>query len=290
MPRHRGRLADFYELTKPRMNFLVVATTAVGFYLGMARSDAVGWSRLPWTLVGTALCAAAAAVLNQLIERRYDALMPRTRNRPIPMGRISPAEAALLGVLLAIAGTTTLVLAVNALTAFLGAFTILSYVLIYTPLKRVTTLNTVIGAVPGAIPPVMGVTAAAGVLSPEALVLFAILFVWQIPHFLAIATLYKDDYAVGGFRMLPVADPDLSTTTRQAVLYAAALVPVTLLPVQFGIAGAAYFTAAVLLGLAQLSFAVSLAVSRSREDARKLFLASIVYLPMLLAFLMVGRL
>lgn len=283
-----SRCVDFYELTKPRMNFLVLVTTLVGFYMAGGHRE-LNWLLLLPTLIGTALCAAGASVLNQYIERDFDKLMPRTRNRPVPAGRIEPREALTTGILCSIAGVVTLLLCVNALTAALGALTIALYVLVYTPLKRVTSLNTVIGAIPGAIPPLMGFTAVENALSPGALAVFAILFFWQMPHFLAIAILYRRDYAMGGFKMLPVVDEEGSITARQMVLYAIALVPVSLLPVTAGIAGAAYFAVAMMLGLAFLSFSVSCAASRSRLDARKLFFASIIYLPALLGVMMLDR-
>ena len=282
-----SRVVDFYELTKPRMNFLVVITTMVGFCV--ASRGPIEWLLLVHTLLGTAMTAAAASVLNQFIERDYDALMPRTKNRPLPAGRIAPREALLMGVSVGVTGVAYLALLVNPLTALVGFATLASYVFVYTPLKRRTSLNTVVGAVPGALPPVMGCTAALGALSPEALVLFAILFFWQMPHFLAIAILYRDDYALAGFKMLPVVDEDLNFTSRQIVLYATALVPVSLMPSLIGMAGAAYFACAVLMGLAFLSFGVSCATSRTRADARKLFVASIIYLPLLLAVLMVDK-
>jgi protoheme IX farnesyltransferase len=188
-----------------------------------------------------------------------------------------------------VAGVITLALCVNALTALLGGLTLLLYVFVYTPLKRVTTLNTVIGAVPGAIPPLMGFTAVDNALSPAALSLFAILFIWQMPHFLAIAILYKRDYALGGFKMLPVVDEAMSTTGRMIVLYSVALIPVSLMPVQVGVAGQAYFAVALMLGLAFLSFGVSCATSKTRDDARKLLFASIIYLPALLGVMMLDR-
>jgi protoheme IX farnesyltransferase len=283
-----SRLRDYYELTKPRMNFLVLCTTAVGFYMA-PRTGAGHWILLIHTLLGAALTAASAAVINQLVERDYDALMPRTRNRPLPAGRLSPAQALAFGVALGVVGVAWLALAVNLLTALLGAFTLASYVFVYTPMKRVSSLNTVVGAVPGAIPPVMGWTAATGALGPEAIALFAILFFWQMPHFLAIAILYKRDYAAGGFKMLPVVDPALRLTSWMIVLYGLALLPATLTPAGIGMAGNAYFTAAVLMGLAFLSYCVSCAVSKERIDARKLFFASIIYLPLLLAFLMIDK-
>jgi protoheme IX farnesyltransferase len=283
----RSRWVDFYELTKPRMNFLVLITTMVGFCVASVGS--LDWMLLVHALLGTGMTAAAASILNQFAERRLDAMMPRTQSRPLPAGRITPAEALAAGAALAILGVAYLAIWVNALTALLGLFTLGSYVLVYTPLKRRTSLNTVIGAVPGAVPPVMGFTAATGALSPEAMVLFGILFFWQMPHFLAIAILYRDDYAAAGFKMLPVIDSDLRLTGRQIVLYAIALVPVSLMPSLLGMTGAAYFTAAVLLGLAFLTFGVSCATSRTRVDAKKLFLASIVYLPLLLGVMMLDK-
>ena len=285
-----SRLRDLYELTKPRMNFLVLCTTAVGFYMAPRSGPAAHWLVLLHALLGTAMTAASAAVINQLVERDHDALMPRTRDRPLPAGRILPAEALAMGIVLGVVGVAYLALLVNPLTALLGAITLLSYVFVYTPLKRTTSLNTVIGAIPGAIPPVMGWTAAANALGPEAAALFAILFLWQMPHFLAIAILYKRDYAAGGFKMLPVVDtPDLRMTSRMIVLYGLALIPASLIPSLVRMSGPVYFTAAVLLGLGFLSYCLSAALSRNRADAKKLFFASIIYLPVLLAFMMTDK-
>src|SRR5207247_318961 len=189
-PRTPSRFADFVSLTKPRMNVLVLATTAVGYYMAIDRWTS--WIPLVHLLLGTAMTAAAASVLNQYIERNHDALMPRTRNRPLPAGRIAGIEALFLGIFLAVTGTLYLTLAINFLTAALGLFTLLSYIFLYTPLKRITSLNTVVGAIPGAIPAVMGFTAVDGALSAQAMSLFGILFLWQMPHFLAIAILYKN--------------------------------------------------------------------------------------------------
>jgi len=282
-----SRFADFISLTKPRMNVLVLATTAVGYYMALPRWT--GWLPLIHLLLGTAMTAAAASVLNQYIERGHDSLMPRTRNRPLAAGRIAPSEALLLGIFLSITGTLYLALVVNILTAALGLFTLLSYIFLYTPLKRITSLNTVVGALPGAIPPVMGFTAVDGALSPQAIALFGILFVWQMPHFLAIAILYRNDYAAGGFKMLPVIDKDLSITSRQILIYSLALVPVTLLPVALNMAGAAYFCTATLLGLAFFTFGINVAATKSRQDAKRLFIASIIYLPILLTTLMLNK-
>ncbi len=283
-----SRVRDLYELTKPRMNFLVLCTTAVGFY--MAPKGAGHWVTLLHVLFGTALTAASAAVINQIVEKSYDALMPRTRNRPLPTGRISQAEAIWMGALCGMVGIGWLACFVNPLTGLLGFLTLASYVLIYTPLKRVTSLNTIIGAVPGAIPPAMGWTAATGALSPEALALFAILFIWQMPHFLAIAILYKRDYAAGGFKMLPVVDGEnLPMTSRMIVLYGAALLPISMIPASLHMAGMGYFTAAALLSLAFFTFCINCAVTRTRLDAWKLFFSSIIYLPLLLAALMIDK-
>jgi protoheme IX farnesyltransferase len=278
---------DFYELVKPRMNLLILGTTTVGFSIA-ARTTAE-WTRLPNTLFGTALCAASAAILNQYLEREYDGLMPRTAQRPLPTGRIAPVHALVLGIVTGILGGLYLLLFVNWMTAMLGSATLLSYVLVYTPLKRVTTLNTIVGAIPGAVPPMMGWTAVTGSLAAPAWALFGVLFVWQIPHFLAIATLYREDYRLGGFKMLPVNDPTLRATGRQILLYSAAMLPVSLLPTMVGVSGEIYTIAAVLLGVGFFAFCMSCATRRTRAEARKLFFASIIYLPVLLAVLMLDR-
>lgn len=282
-----SRWVDFYELTKPRMNFLVVVTTMVGYY--MAAHGPADWLLVVYTLVGTALTAAGSSVFNQYIERSLDLRMDRTANRPLPGGRVKPIEALLYGIVLSIAGVAILAAFVNTLTAALGALTLLLYVFVYTPAKRRTSLCTIIGAVPGAIPPVMGFTAVQGVLTPQAMTLFAILFFWQMPHFLAIAILYRDDYARGGFKMLPVVDKTMDMTGRQIILYSLSLVTVSLMPAIFGMAGVVYFVAALLLGLAFTGFGFVCARSKTRADARQLFLASIVYLPALLAAIMIDK-
>ena len=283
----QARLTDYYELTKPRMNFLVVVTTMVGYY--MAAHGWSDWGRVIYTLVGTALTAAGSSVLNQVVERRFDSLMNRTKNRPLPAGRVRLGEALLFAAALSVSGIAMLALFVNLLTAALGASTLLLYVAAYTPAKRFTSLCTIIGAVPGAIPPVMGFTAVQNAISPEAMALFAILFFWQMPHFLAIAILYRDDYARGGFKMLPVVDEPMNMTGRQMLLYALSLVPVSLMPALLGMSGVIYFVAALLLGIAFCGFTLVCARTRSRSDARQLFLASIVYLPALLAALMIDK-
>ena len=283
-----SRFNDFYELTKPRLNFMVLITTMVGYYMGVhSHGD---WRRVIHTLLGTALTAAGSGVLNQVIERKFDRLMPRTQLRPMPDGRVTPAEGIAYGVVLGLGGVVYLILAVNILTGVLGAVTLLSYLFVYTPMKRSTTLNTVMGAIAGAIPPVMGWTAVRNSVGPDAAVLFCILFFWQMPHFLAIAILYRRDYAAGGFKMLPVVDRDLFVTGRQIVLYNAALIPVTLMPTLFHMTGIVYFVAAFVLGLGYLSFGVICASTRERVSARRLFFASIIYLPLLLAVMVVDKL
>jgi protoheme IX farnesyltransferase len=285
----RSRLADFIELTKPRMNFLVVLTTLVGYYMAAGSQQGISWIGLVHTILGTAAMAAAASALNQYAEREFDALMPRTAHRPLPCGGVTPLEALIFGVALGVGGVLDLWFCVNPLTAMLGAGTLLAYVFAYTPLKRRTTLCTVIGALPGAIPPVMGFTARSGHLSAQACALFAVLFLWQMPHFLAIAILYREDYAAGGFRMLPVVDADLYSTGRQIILYGAALIPISLMPVALNMTGTSYLVAAVVLGLLFGGYGLMCAWTRRRADARRLFVVSIIYLPLLLAAMMLDK-
>ena len=285
------RWVDYYELTKPRMNFLVVLTTAVGFAMAVRPASAAGfdWLLLVHALLGTALTAAGASVFNQWLERDADRRMPRTKNRPLPGRRLRPAEAAAFASALSVAGVAYLALAVNPLTAGLGLLTLASYVLLYTPLKRRTAWCTLVGAVPGAIPPMMGVTAVTGHLTPLAWALFAVLFVWQMPHFFALAILFRDDYAAGGFKMLPVTD-GVPATVRQILFFSALLLPVSLLPVYVGAAGWVYGAAAVVLGVVFLAAAWACRrTGGGRAAAKRLFFASILYLPVLLAFLMLNK-
>jgi len=283
----RARWSDFYELTKPRMNLLVVSTTLAGYYMAAKGSGA--WQHVAPTLIGTALCAAGASVLNQFSERELDALMPRTRKRPLPAQRLDPAEAVGFGVGMAVGGVSVLTFMVNPLTALLAAFTLLSYVLIYTPLKKRSSLNTIVGAVPGAIPPVMGWTAVHGTIGWPAVAMFGILFLWQIPHFLAIAIMYRNDYAAAGFKMLPVIDQPLTMTSRQIVLFALALLPVSMLPFWLGMCGGGYLIAAAIGGLVFLFAGIACAWERTRRRARQLFFASIIYLPALMAAMIICR-
>ena len=280
-------LNDYLILTKVRITALVLVTTAAGFLL--ASSARLDPALLAWTLLGTGLAASGAAALNQFLEREADARMRRTAGRPIPAGRMTPARGLAVGIGLSVVGVAILVAFVNLLTGFLALATVLLYVGVYTPLKRMTPLNTIIGAVPGAIPPVMGWTAVTGEAGLPAWVLFAILFLWQLPHFLAIAWIFRDDYRLGGFPMLPVLDPDGEATGRQVALYCAALVPVSLIPTFLGLAGPIYFFGALLLGLAFLGAGLMMAVRRRGKEARRVLLASVTYLPLLLALLVADR-
>jgi protoheme IX farnesyltransferase len=277
-PAH-SRGADYLALTKPRLNFLVVVTTVVAFVLGMG--DAAPLGQLLHTVIGTALVAGGASALNQWWERRTDALMERTRSRPLPDLRLQPRLAAGFGLAISVIGLLQLWMGVNALTAGVALLTLASYVLCYTPLKLRTSLSTIIGAVPGALPAVIGWVAATNTWSIEAWVLFGIVFVWQMPHFLAIAWMFRDDYTRAGIPLLPVLEPDGRSTGRQAVLYTAALLPTSLLPTLVGLAGAAYLTGALVLGLVLLWLAIEFAGTRSMPAARRLFAGTILYLPLL---------
>jgi protoheme IX farnesyltransferase len=276
------------ELVKVRLSGLVLLTTLSGFYL--ASRGAVDWFLLFNTLTGTALLAFGASALNQFQERHLDARMKRTEHRPLPAERMSPDTALWFGAVSASSGILYLAVTVNGLTAAIGAATLLTYNLIYTPMKRFTWLNTIVGAVPGALPPVMGWTAARGTLSPESWMLFAVLFFWQIPHFMAIAWLYREDYERGGFVMLPHVDPDGRRTGRQAVWQSVALLAASVTPVLAGLAGNIYLTAALLLGMLMVWASWRFRYELTQAAARRLFLASITYLPLLLAVLALNKL
>jgi heme o synthase len=283
------RLADLAEMTKPGITLMVVLTAGLGFLLAEGGSGAFSFILLVHTLLGTGLVSAGASVLNHVLERDTDALMRRTAARPLPAGRMDPDVALLFGVGLGIAGLAELALAVNLLTALLGAVALAGYVFVYTPLKRVSSLATVVGAVPGAIPPMMGWSAVTGRVDLAAWVLFGILFFWQMPHFLAIAWLCRADYASAGFPMLTVRDPEGSRTARQVILYGAALVPVSLAPAALGLLGGVYLAGALALGLAYLGFGAAFARYRSTAEARRLMLASILYLPAVLLAMLLDR-
>jgi len=284
----RQRAADYVELTKPRVVSLVLVTTAVGYYLGSA-GDETG-AGLLHLLLGTALAAGGTMALNQYMERDLDRHMHRTRLRPLPDGRLAPIEALVLGLALLAAGLTWLFVAVNVPSGMLTAAIAASYLLLYTPLKPVTSLCSLVGAVPGALPPVVGWAAARGEVGPEAWVVFAIMYLWQIPHTLAIGRVYRDDYARAGIRVLPVIDGDGRSTAFHALINCLALLPVTLLPTLLGMAGTLYFATALLLGLCFLWAAIGLARTRSLGDARRLMLVSLVYLPIVLGTLAFDRL
>jgi len=283
----RSAAADYIELTKPRITLMVVLTAFVGFALGSTGGILSG--RLAATLAGTALVAAGASCFNMLLERRTDSLMLRTRNRPLPAGRLRPPEALVWGLALTTIGLALLAWRTGALAAAIAFVTWASYLFFYTPLKTRTSLSTIVGALPGALPPVIGWAAARGRLEPGAFVLFAIVFLWQIPHFLAIAWIYREDYARGGLPMLPVLDPDGRLTGRQAVANTVALLLVSLAPTAAGIAGRAYFAGALALGLAFTAVAVRAAVLRTPRAARWLFVASILYLVALCTLLLADR-
>jgi len=286
---HNWRLtvSDYWALTTPEVNVLVLASTLAGFYLG-SRGPLSGL-RLAHTLLGTLLVASGTATLNQFIEREYDARMRRTANRPLPAGRLAPSWALGFGVLLSAAGALDLALAVNALSSLLALFTLGSYLAFYTPLKRRTPLCTLVGAFPGAMPPLIGWAAARGSLGREAWVLYAVLFLWQFPHFLGIAWMYREDYARAGYIMLPPKDVDGRFTGREIFVFTLALLPVSLIPVFLNQAGAIYCLGASLVGLAFLFCGARLAHSRSNALARRLVLASVIYLPLLFGLMMVDK-
>jgi protoheme IX farnesyltransferase len=287
VPATAARAADWVTLTKPRLNLLVLITTLAGLYL--AEPGGVSTSLLVHTLVGSALVAGGAAALNQVLERTTDALMRRTRNRPLAAGRLGSSEGAALGALLSLVGLVELAVFTNLTAAAVAAVTLASYVFLYTPLKTRTSLATLIGAVPGALPPVIGWAAATGTISGPAIVLFGIVFLWQMPHFLAIAWMYRDDYARAGIPLLPVLEPDGRRTGYQALLYSAVLWPVSVLPVLAGLAGLPYSVIATVLGFLYIGLSVRFAQERSTATARRLFLFSIVYLALLLGALVANR-
>ncbi len=281
------RLADLLDLTKPRITLMVILTTGIGALLGSPGE--VAPILVLHALLGTGLVCAGSSALNHVIERDLDALMTRTANRPVPAGRI-PAEAALVfGVVLAVAGLLELALAVNLLTALLGAVALAGYLFLYTPLKRVSPLAMIVGAVPGALPPVMGWAAVSESLTAGAWVLFGILFLWQLPHFLAIAWMCREDYARAGFPMVPVVDPDGRSTARQMILFGVALLAMSLLPSALGLTGATYTLGAIVLGLFFLGVCVAFALSHSTAAARRVLLVSVVYLPAVLAVMVLDR-
>jgi heme o synthase len=282
------RVSDFVALTKPRLNSLVVVTAGIGYYLGAGANLQV--ASLIGAVIGVALVAAGAAGLNQVYERDTDGLMFRTRMRPIAAHRMSPHDALLFSAIVALIGLGILVAQTNVLAGFLALLTVVSYNAIYTPMKRRSELATLVGAVPGALPPMIGWVAARGALTPEAWALFAIVFVWQIPHFMAIAWLYRADFSRAGFPLLPVVEPSGRRTGRQAVLFSLVLVPLSLTPYFLKMSGPAYAIGAVGGSVALLCLAILFASKRTDERARALFLGSITYLPLLWGMLILDRL
>ncbi|MEI8292859.1 MAG: heme o synthase [bacterium] len=285
--RKHGLIDDVLELVKARLSLLVLLTTLVGFLLGW--HGPFDWVLLTATLLGTALCAGGAAALNQWWERDVDNRMKRTRGRPLPSGRMQPQDALLFGVFFSVSGIAILALFTNDRAAFLAFATIAIYIFVYTPMKRISSLNTLVGAIPGALPPLIGWVAARGGYNLEGCLLFATLWFWQMPHFLAIAWMYRDDYADGGFVMLTAKDPEGHVTSRQALLYSLFLIPVTLLPSILAFNSPAYFLGALALGIGFAAFALRFMTQRSRPAARNLFFASILYLPILLGLLVATR-
>lgn len=281
-----ARVRALIELTKPGITRMVLVTTAAGFYLA---SPGMDWLRLVATLIGTALVASGAGALNQILEREADARMARTRSRPLPSGRIGLLPAVSWSVTAAASGIVWMGLAVGLLPAAIVATSLLTYLFVYTPLKQRTWLSTIVGAVPGALPILAGWTAGGGGIDAGGLSLFGILFLWQMPHFYALAWLYREDYLRGGFRMLTAYDATGLRTARQAVLFTIALIPVSAAPAVLGLAGRHYLGGAALLGAAFLALGIALLVRRERGRARRLFLASVVYLPVLLLLMVLDK-
>ena len=283
----RDRIAAYVELTKPRSTFLIVLTSAAGFAL--ASPGTVNFSALLSAMFGIALLSSGIATLNQYIERDLDSLMRRTADRPLPSGKLHPNEALVFGWTLTIVAEVYLALMVNPLSALLGLTVIAGYLFAYTPLKTRTTLSTMVGAFPGAVPPLIGWAAARGEIGLEAWVLFAILFLWQFPHFLAIAWMYREDYGRAGILMLPVVEPEGRVTAQQIVIYTVLLLPVSLLPAVLGTSGKIYLVGAIVLGLLFLYSSIRAAISKSRQEAKRLLMASVIYLPLLFILMVVNR-
>jgi protoheme IX farnesyltransferase len=283
-------LADYWALTKPDINFLIAIATFAGFYLGYpGGSDPFPILLLIHTLVGTMLVAAGTGALNQYMERRFDSEMRRTARRPIASGRVNPSSALWFGIVLSVAGSTYLAIAVNTLASLLAILTLLSYLFVYTPLKRLTPLCTTVGALPGAMPPLIGWAAAHGSLSPGAWVLYLVIFLWQFPHFMAIAWMYREDYQRAGYQVLPGGQARVRFVVLQTALPLLALILVSIVARPFGDRGLFDSVGALLIGLGFLYYGFRFVVRRTNTDARKLLVASIVYLPLLLVLMMRAR-
>jgi len=289
-------MRDYIELTKPRITWLILMSTGIGYFFGLP-SAPTWWEFLKGihllsllhTIIGTGLIASGTAALNQWYEREADCKMRRTAQRPLPSGKMSAPSALAFGIALSVAGFLELWLGVNLLSGLIGAFTLASYLFLYTPMKQRTWWSTTVGAIPGAMPPVIGYVAASGALTRESWVLFAILFLWQFPHFYSIAWMYKEDYARAGIQMLPVVEPDCRSTARQIVLYGIALIPVSLVPSMLGMSGRIYLVGALLLGLWFLYSGVRVAVERTILRARAVLITSVLYLPLIYGLMLLDR-
>jgi protoheme IX farnesyltransferase len=289
-------MRDYIELTKPRITWLILMSTGIGYFFGLPSAPdwltflkQIDLLKLLHTIIGTGLIASGTAALNQWYEREGDLKMKRTAGRPLPSGRLIAGRALTFGTALSVAGFVELWLGVNLLSAGIGAFTLASYLFVYTPMKRRTWWSTTVGAIPGAMPPVIGFAAAAGTLTKESWVLFAILFLWQFPHFYSIAWMYKEDYARAGIQMLPVVEPDCRSTARQIVIYGIALIPVSLVPAMLGMTGRLYLIGALLLGLWFLYSGVRVAVERTLVRARGVLITSVLYLPLIYGLMLLDR-
>ena len=283
-----GSLKALAELTKPRITLFILMSAGIGYVCGLGGSS-VEWFTVFHLIAGTGLLASGTAALNQWYERRTDALMLRTESRPIPSGRVSAQQALWFGIAIALVGFIELLVGVNALTALLGLFTLVLYLGVYTPLKQRTWHATTLGAIPGAMPPLMGFAAAARMLPLEALVLFAILFVWQFPHFYAIAWMYREDYGRAGIKMLPVVEPDGESTARQILLFSLLLIPVSLIPSVLSMTGNLYLIGTLAMGLVFLFSAIRVSQERTRSRARQVLLASVIYLPVVFGLILLDR-
>jgi len=284
-------MRDYIELTKPRITWLILMSTGIGYFFGLPSHAwrEINWLLLLHTILGTGLIASGTAALNQWYERAADLKMHRTAGRPLPSGRLTAGRALAFGIALSVAGFAELWLGVNLLSGLIGAFTLASYLFLYTPMKQRTWWSTTVGAIPGAMPPMIGYAAAAGVITRESWVLFAILFLWQFPHFYSIAWMYKEDYARAGIRMLPVVEPDCRSTARQIVLYGIALIPVSLVPGMLGMTGRIYLIGALILGLVYLYSGVRVALERTLVRARAVLLTSVLYLPLIYGLMLLDR-
>jgi heme o synthase len=280
-------MKDYLALTKPRITWLILMSTGVGYFFGAKN----GWHLLTLlhTIIGTGLIASGTAALNQWYERVADSKMKRTQARPLPAGRLDARKALVFAIVISAAGFAELSFGVNALTALLGLFTLLSYLFIYTPLKQRSPHSTTIGAIPGAMPPLIGFAAASGTLTWEAWVLFAILFLWQFPHFYAIAWMYREDYERAGIRMLPVVEPDGESTARRILIYSLILIPISLVPKFLAMTGNIYLFGALALGLFFFYAGLRVSMDRTRQRARAVLLASVIYLPVLYGLMLLDR-